>query len=122
MVRGACKLSVLQPGTKVRLHHGPTNARMRVHLGIDIPAGAFLRADSPAEESNIRQWQMGKCICFDDSYEHEVWHDGSEERLVLIVDVWHPAMTHQDRLASCNDNLERQLYLARFAMGKASAG
>lgn len=122
MVRGACKLSVLQPGTKVRPHHGPTNTRMRVHLGIHIPEGAFIRAGNPAEESNIRQWKTGKCICFDDSYEHEVWHDGSEERLVLIVDVWHPAMTHQDRLASCRDNLQRQIYLARFEMGKASAG
>ena len=122
MVRGACKLYVLQQGIKVRPHNGPTNARMRVYLGTHIPDGAFILAGNPAEESNIRQWQMGKCICFDDSYEHEVWHDGSEERLVLIVDVWHPAMTHQDRLASCNDNLERQLYLARFAMGKASAG
>lgn len=32
-------------------------------------------------------------MVFDDSFEHEVWHNGTETRLVLIVDVWHPDLT-----------------------------
>ena len=32
-------------------------------------------------------------IIFDDSFEHEVWHDGNQTRLVLIVDFWHPELT-----------------------------
>lgn len=34
---------------------------------------------------------------FDDSFEHEVWHNGSGTRLVLIVDVWHPDLTRAER-------------------------
>lgn len=30
---------------------------------------------------------------FDDSFEHEAWHDGDETRLILIVDFWHPDLT-----------------------------
>jgi aspartate beta-hydroxylase len=27
---------------------------------------------------------------FDDSFEHEAWHEGPDTRLILIVDFWHP--------------------------------
>jgi aspartate beta-hydroxylase len=30
---------------------------------------------------------------FDDSFDHEAWHDGDETRLILIVDFWHPDLT-----------------------------
>ena len=26
------------------------------------------------------------------SYEHEVWHEGTEDRIVLICDMWHPEL------------------------------
>ena len=44
-----------------------------------------------AEES--RAWETGKCTVFDDSYDHEVWHEGTEERVVLLFDVWHPDLS-----------------------------
>lgn len=34
---------------------------------------------------------------FDDSFEHEVWHNGTSMRLVLIVDIWHPELTERER-------------------------
>lgn len=36
-------------------------------------------------------------LIFDDSFEHEVWHNGTGVRLVLIVDIWHPDLTEQER-------------------------
>lgn len=45
----------------------------------------------------LRTWKEGKFIVFDDSFEHEVWHDGTEPRLVLIVDVWHPELTEEQK-------------------------
>lgn len=36
-------------------------------------------------------------LVFDDSFEHEVWHNGTSMRLVLIVDVWHPELTEHER-------------------------
>lgn len=38
----------------------------------------------------VREWKVGECLIFDDSFEHEVWHDGSTDRVVLICDLWHP--------------------------------
>lgn len=45
----------------------------------------------------LRSWQEGKMLIFDDSFEHEVWHNGTSVRLVLIVDIWHPAITDYER-------------------------
>lgn len=36
-------------------------------------------------------------IVFDDSFEHEVWHNGTTYRLILIVDVWHPDLTADEK-------------------------
>jgi aspartyl/asparaginyl beta-hydroxylase (cupin superfamily) len=40
-----------------------------------------------------RTWQVGKCLVFEDSFEHEAWNDGNETRAVLVVDLWHPDLT-----------------------------
>ncbi|XP_019869478.1 aspartyl/asparaginyl beta-hydroxylase isoform X2 [Aethina tumida] len=89
--RGQTKFSVMHPGTHVWPHCGPTNCRLRVHLGLKVPPKTFIRV---ADE--IRSWEEGKLFIFDDSFEHEVWHNGTEFRLVLIVDVWHPELTIQE--------------------------
>jgi len=41
------------------------------------------------------QWKEGKCVIFDDSYMHSVWHYGgkdSTDRIVLLFDFWHPEL------------------------------
>ncbi len=30
---------------------------------------------------------------FDDSFNHEAWHDGTQTRINLILDLWHPELT-----------------------------
>lgn len=44
-----------------------------------------------------RDWEEGKVLIFDDSFEHEVWQDAESYRLIFIVDVWHPELTAQQR-------------------------
>ncbi|XP_060099699.1 aspartyl/asparaginyl beta-hydroxylase-like isoform X2 [Heteronotia binoei] len=91
--RGQIKYSVMHPGTHVWPHTGPTNCRLRMHLGLVIPKeGCRIRC---AEET--RNWEEGKVLIFDDSFEHEVWQDASTYRLIFIVDVWHPELTAQQR-------------------------
>jgi aspartate beta-hydroxylase len=42
--------------------------------------------------------QEGKCLVFDDSFEHEAWNDHlGASRIVLIVDVWHPDLHEKER-------------------------
>lgn len=45
----------------------------------------------------VRKWREGKVMVFDDSFEHEVWHNGTALRLVLIVDVWHPDLSPAEK-------------------------
>lgn len=86
--RGQVKFSIMHPATHVWAHTGPTNCRLRSHLGLVIPDGASIRV-----ANETKQWKEGKILLFDDSFEHEVWHNGSSFRLVLIVDFWHPELT-----------------------------
>jgi aspartate beta-hydroxylase len=37
--------------------------------------------------------EQGKAIIFDDSFNHEAWHDGPLTRINLIIDFWHPNLT-----------------------------
>ncbi|KAJ8736476.1 hypothetical protein PYW08_007132 [Mythimna loreyi] len=90
--RGQVKFSAMEAGTHVRPHVGPTNCRLRMHLGLSNTKDTYIRVDQ-----ETRQWQVGKTLMFDDSFEHEVWHNGTGTRLVLIVDVWHPALTPAER-------------------------
>lgn len=84
VVHGSHFFSRLVPGTHLDKHCGPSNFRLRCHLAL-VPEGLRIRV---AQET--REWTVGKCLIFDDSFEHEVWHEGSEDRVVLICDLWHP--------------------------------
>ncbi|XP_068839386.1 aspartyl/asparaginyl beta-hydroxylase isoform X3 [Capricornis sumatraensis] len=92
--RGQIKYSIMHPGTHVWPHTGPTNCRLRMHLGLVIPKeGCKIRC-----ANETRMWEEGKVLIFDDSFEHEVWQDAASFRLIFIVDVWHPELTpHQRR-------------------------
>ncbi|XP_056646936.1 aspartyl/asparaginyl beta-hydroxylase-like isoform X3 [Diorhabda sublineata] len=86
--RGQTKFSVMHPGTHIWPHCGPTNCRLRVHLGLKIPSNTFIRV-----ADDVKSWKEGEVLIFDDSFEHEVWHNGTDFRLILIMDIWHPELT-----------------------------
>uniref|UniRef100_A0AAR2IV60 Un-named hu7910 n=1 Tax=Pygocentrus nattereri TaxID=42514 RepID=A0AAR2IV60_PYGNA len=93
--RGQIKFSVMQPGTHVWPHTGPTNCRLRMHLGLVIPhTGCRIRCTN-----QTREWEEGKVLIFDDSFEHEVWQEADSYRLIFIVDVWHPELSQSQRHA-----------------------
>ncbi len=79
---------------KWRLHLGvlvPSNSSLRVGgLGNEYENAAANTCTAPARKN----WREGEVLVFDDSFEHEVFHDGIGPRVVLIVDVWHPQLTN----------------------------
>lgn len=122
MVYGQSKLSIMAPRTHARPHHGTTNARVRIHLGITGLEQAAIRC---LNETKV--WHTSQCIAFDDSFEHEVWNNSTEVRVVLIVDVWQPSMTEEARRAIMEgepellaryDKLEGGLALSRTSLRK----
>ena len=86
---GLAYVSRMRAGTHIRAHTGPTNLRVRCHLGIRTPQGdCAIRV-----EDKTRRWEEGKCLVFDDHFEHEAWNHTEEDRIVLIVDLWHPGLS-----------------------------
>ena len=105
---GLVYFSRLAPHTRVAPHTGPTNMRVRVHLGIAIPPGCGI---SVGDET--RAWEPGRCLAFEDAFPHAVWNGSDRERIVLVLDVWHPDLSDDEvRLI---DGLHR--YIARSAEG-----
>lgn len=88
------KFSAIQPGTHIRTHTGPSNERLRLHLTLLHSGGARIRVGN-----DWHTWKEGRIIMFDDSWEHEVNHIGHEMRAVLIMDIWHPDLPTDQRIA-----------------------
>lgn len=80
--------STLKPGTDLPPHHGLSNAKLTIHLGLDVPRQCGIRV---GEET--RTWREGRCLIFDDSFEHTAWNHDTVPRVVLIADIWNPLLT-----------------------------
>lgn len=84
--------SVLGPGSHIRPHTGVTNTRIVTHLPLLVPEHCALRV-----AGQTHAWQTGRCISFDDTWEHEAWNRGTQTRVVLLFDVWNPHLTDVER-------------------------
>jgi len=93
--RGQVKFSRMASGTHINAHTGPTNCRLRAHLGLVVPPHSGELRMRVAEQ--MLTWHEGEVIVFDDSFEHEVWHDAKGDRIVLIADLWHPELSVKER-------------------------
>ena len=68
------------------------------------PAGLPPAADRSARlrlpgRRDAPQWRVGEAFVFDDTIEHEAWNDSDELRVVLIFDLWPPALGEAEREA-----------------------
>jgi aspartyl/asparaginyl beta-hydroxylase (cupin superfamily) len=86
--------SRLSAGARIPPHHGMLNPRLICHLPLIVPAGCGFRVGG--EE---RRWREGELLVFDDTVEHEAWNDGSEDRIILIFDIWRPELDQDERRA-----------------------
>ena len=97
--------STLHGKSYIKPHNGPMNLRLRIHLPLIVPSDVKPDAFSSKPQTKcgirvgdqIRSWEEGKAIVLDDSYEHEVWNETKEVRVILLVDVWHPDVTMEER-------------------------
>jgi aspartyl/asparaginyl beta-hydroxylase (cupin superfamily) len=84
--------SLLAPRTRIPPHTGVANTRLVCHLPLIVPSGCGFRCGA-----TTREWRIGETFVFDDTIEHEAWNDSDELRVVLIVDLWPPALDPVDR-------------------------
>lgn len=80
--------SILAPGYHIPHHRGVTKGILRYHLGLIIPKDYEKCRIRVGTE--IRPWQQGKGFVIDDTFDHEVWNDTEDERVILIVDFDRP--------------------------------
>lgn len=91
-IAGLIYASRLRGGTHIEPHRGPTNFRLRCHLGIEVPDGdCAIRVGG-----ETRSWQEGRCLVLDDHFQHEAWNHTDRDRIVLVIDIWHPALTARE--------------------------
>jgi aspartyl/asparaginyl beta-hydroxylase (cupin superfamily) len=86
--------SLLRPGTHIKPHNGLLNTRLICHIPLLAPPGCRLRVGN-----EIRTWEEGKALIFDDSIEHEAWNEGTETRVVLLFEIWRPEIGESERRA-----------------------
>ena len=86
--------SILKPGAHIPPHTGVINVRLVVHLPLIVPSDCGIRVGA-----ETRGWTEGKCIAFDDTYEHEAWNKSDRTRVVMIFDIWNPALSLAEREA-----------------------
>ncbi|HEY0627349.1 MAG TPA: aspartyl/asparaginyl beta-hydroxylase domain-containing protein [Allosphingosinicella sp.] len=84
--------SLLRPGTRIPAHTGTHNTRLVCHLPLIVPPNCGFRVGN-----DVRQWEEGKLLIFDDTIEHEAWNDSSEDRVVLIFNIWRPELSERER-------------------------
>jgi aspartyl/asparaginyl beta-hydroxylase (cupin superfamily) len=81
-------ISILSPRKHILDHRGPYKGVLRYHLGLVVPEDAEACRIRVGED--IRHWEEGGSMVFDDTFNHEVWNDTDETRVVLFVDVLRP--------------------------------
>ena len=94
---GFCFFSTLNGQSKIKPHSAPMNLRLRIHLPLLVPSNASPQNCGLRVGKQIREWIPGKAIVLDDSYEHEVWNDTLDPRVLLLVDIWHPDILLSER-------------------------
>jgi beta-hydroxylase len=80
--------SILAPRYHIPPHRGVTKGVVRTHLGLIVPHDREACRIRVGDQT--RQWDEGKCIVLDDTFEHEVCNETDEQRVVLIIDVERP--------------------------------
>lgn len=86
--------SRLRPGAHITPHIGMLNTRLICHIPILTAPKCTLRVGS-----ETREWCDGVPLIFDDSMIHEARNAGTQERVVLLFEIWRPEIPDEDRTA-----------------------
>jgi aspartyl/asparaginyl beta-hydroxylase (cupin superfamily) len=80
--------SILAAKKHIPEHRGLWKGVLRYHLGLIVPKP--VGSSKIRVGKDVRFWEEGKSLVFDDSHPHEVWNDCDSHRVVLFVDVERP--------------------------------
>lgn len=80
-------VAVLEPRVTLAAHEGPYAGILRYHIGIKVPdeRPPYIRV-----LDQYHTWQVGESIVLDDCYEHEVYNESDDKRVILMIDFMRP--------------------------------
>ena len=81
-------LSVLKPGMEIAPHRGPYSGILNCHLALRVPKQSDQCGIRVGGE--VRHWEEGRMLVFNDRHTHEAWNHSDEIRVVLIMYVIRP--------------------------------
>lgn len=81
--------SIFEPQTYVPRHRGVTSGLINVHLPLIVPPEAAGRCEIRIDDT-VHRWTPGEFLIFDETYEHEVWNDTQQPRVILLLQVLRP--------------------------------
>lgn len=89
-------ISMLPANSAIAEHHGLTNARLRVHFGIEIPTEMAEKCWMRVGNEKFH-WSQGGAVVIDDSLPHSVSSRGCpQDRVVLVLDFWHSQLQRKE--------------------------
>jgi aspartate beta-hydroxylase len=77
--------STLHANSSIAAHYGPCNLRVRCHFPLIVPSSGS--CGMQVGDDTVT-WKAGQPVVFDDCYQHRVWNESKEERVLLLFDMW----------------------------------
>lgn len=90
--------SILLPHKQIPEHRGPYKGVLRYHLALKVPETKLCGIRVGNE---IRHWEEGKSLMFDDTFSHAAWNNTDEIRVILFVDFVRPMRFPASVLNQC---------------------
>ena len=88
----------MKPHTDIKPHSDFTNFVLTSHLPLVIPENGNNKCRLSVGDET-RQWIEGEMMLFDTSIYHDAINDSDEMRYILMLRVWHPDLTKEEREA-----------------------
>jgi len=88
----------MKPNSSIKPHSDFTNFVLTSHLPLVIPENGSNKCRLSVGDET-RQWIEGKVILFDTSIIHDAINESDEMRYILMLRVWHPDLTEEEREA-----------------------
>jgi len=94
----SASFNLLESGAEILPHYGDTDAIVRCHLGIKVSDGLpNLGFEVNGEQ---KAWEESKVFIFSDAHYHTAWNKSSEDRVILLFDVFLPKYINKKRRVS----------------------
>ena len=103
--------SIIEPRKQIPPHQGPNYSVLRHHLPLIVPSEPERCRIRVGD--GIRHWEYGSSLIFDDTFEHQVWNDTDELRVVLFTDFLRPLPFPLNAVNRVNDALMARHSFAR---------